>query len=263
MSDPELLTYQPIAVALPGPAEAGAPAVIDLPPPDLGAGLPLMSALSLRASTREFSSAALAPTTLGELLWAADGVNRPTTGGRTAPSAHAFNEIDIYAALPDGVYRYDAALHRLLLKHAVDARNLTGYQDFVGAAPLDLIYVVRMSRLLSMPAAARDVLGGGGGRDRAERRAVLRVDGARLRRARLDQPSAARRGAQPERGRTADPRADRRQAGRASVTARPRAARRPAIARRRVRRGAHAQPIVSFFFSELAFFGSVSDSTPS
>ncbi|ABA51715.1 hypothetical protein BURPS1710b_A1431 [Burkholderia pseudomallei 1710b] len=74
-------------------------------------------------------------------------------------------------------------------------------------------------------AAARDVLGGGGGRDRAERRAVLRVDGARLRRARLDQPSAARRGAQPERGRTADPRADRRQAGRASVTARPHAAR--------------------------------------
>lgn len=155
MSDPELLTYQPIAVALPGPAEAGAPAVIDLPPPDLGAGLPLMSALSLRASTREFSSAALAPTTLGELLWAADGVNRPTTGGRTAPSAHAFNEIDVYAALPDGVYRYDAALHRLLLKHAVDARNLTGYQDFVGAAPLDLIYVVRMSRLLSMPKPLR------------------------------------------------------------------------------------------------------------
>ncbi|AIP07450.1 SagB/ThcOx family dehydrogenase [Burkholderia pseudomallei] len=156
MSDPELLTYQPIAVALPGPAEAGAPAVIDLPPPDLGAGLPLMSALSLRASTREFSSAALAPTTLGELLWAADGVNRPTTGGRTAPSAHAFNEIDVYAALPDGVYRYDAALHRLLLKHAVDARNLTGYQDFVGAAPLDLIYVVRMSRLLSMPKPLRE-----------------------------------------------------------------------------------------------------------
>lgn len=167
MSDPELLTYQPIAVALPGPAEAGAPAVIDLPPPDLGAGLPLMSALSLRASTREFSSAALAPTTLGELLWAADGVNRPTTGGRTAPSAHAFNEIDIYAALPDGVYRYDAALHRLLLKHAVDARNLTGYQDFVGAAPLDLIYVVRMSRLLSMPKPLR-------GRSRRWRRARSR-----------------------------------------------------------------------------------------
>lgn len=84
MSDPELLTYQPIAVALPGPAEAGAPAVIDLPPPDLGAGLPLMSALSLRASTREFSSAALAPTTLGELL----GPPTASTAPRRAAAPH-------------------------------------------------------------------------------------------------------------------------------------------------------------------------------
>ncbi|AIO69521.1 nitroreductase family protein [Burkholderia oklahomensis] len=156
MSDPELLTYQPIAVALPAPAEEAAPAIVDLPQPDLGAGLPLMAALSLRASTREFSSATLAPTTLGELLWAAGGVNRPVTGGRTAPSAHAFNEIDIYVALPDGVYRYDPVLHRLLLKRSIDARNLTGYQDFVGAAPLDLVYVVRSSRLQSMPKPLRE-----------------------------------------------------------------------------------------------------------
>jgi hypothetical protein len=94
--------------------------------------------------------------TLGELLWAADGVNRPITGGRTAPSPHAFNEIDIYVALPNGVYRYDAPAHQLVLKHAIDARNLTGYQDFVGAAPLDLVYVVRTAKLLEMPQQQRD-----------------------------------------------------------------------------------------------------------
>jgi hypothetical protein len=71
--------------------------------------------------------------------------------------AHAFNEIDIYAALPNGVYQYDASAHRLVLKHAIDARNLTGYQDFVGAAPVDLVYVVRAARLMVMPPQQRDV----------------------------------------------------------------------------------------------------------
>jgi hypothetical protein len=81
---------------------------------------------------------------------------RPVSGGRTAPSPHADNEIDIYVALPNGVYRYDAPNHQLLLKHAVDARNLTGYQDFVGKAPLDLVYVVRTSSLQEMPQQQRE-----------------------------------------------------------------------------------------------------------
>jgi nitroreductase len=117
-----------------------------------------MKALALRSSTREFSDTPLAPATLGALMWAADGINRPATGGRTAPSAHVVNEIDIYAVLPNGVFRYDAPTHRLVLKHAIDARNLTGYQDFVGDAPLDLVFVVNMSRLLQMPAGQRDIL---------------------------------------------------------------------------------------------------------
>ena len=54
------------------------------------------------------------------------------------------------------VYRYDVQQHRLVLKHAVDARGQTGYQDFVGQAPLDLVYVVQTSRLLEMPVQQRD-----------------------------------------------------------------------------------------------------------
>ncbi|APR39284.1 SagB/ThcOx family dehydrogenase [Paraburkholderia sp. SOS3] len=157
MTDMQLLTYEPSPAARPVVPRSHAPAFIELPEPDLGAGLPLMSALSMRASTREFSDEALLPATLGALLWAANGVNRPATGGRTAPSAHAFNEIDVYAVLEDGVYRYDAPAHRLVLKHAVDARNMTGYQDFVGNAPLDLVYVVCMSKLLAMAPQQRDI----------------------------------------------------------------------------------------------------------
>ena len=90
------------------------------------------------------------------MLWAADGVNRQLSGGRTAPSPRGAQEIDIYVAMPEGVYRYDSPTHQPVLKHAVDARNLTGYQDFVGAAPLNLVYVVRGSKVLDMPAAQRE-----------------------------------------------------------------------------------------------------------
>lgn len=38
----------------------------------------------------------------------------------------------------------------------IDARNLTGYQDFVGKAPLDLVYVVRTSSLEEMPQQQRE-----------------------------------------------------------------------------------------------------------
>jgi Nitroreductase family len=156
MTETQLLTYEILPDARPESAEGAAPETIALPQPDQRSGLPLMTALSFRSSTREFAPTPLSMNSLGELLWAADGVNRPISGGRTAPSPHAFNEIDIYVALPNGVYRYDAPNHRLLLKHAIDARNLTGYQDFVGKAPLDLVYVVRTSRLLEMPQQQRE-----------------------------------------------------------------------------------------------------------
>jgi nitroreductase len=157
MNETPWLTYMPSHEApatRPGAGEA--PVAIDLPHPDLRSGVPLMTALAFRSSTREFLPRALSRATLGELLWAADGINRPLSGGRTAPSPHALQEIDIYVALPQGVYRYDSPKHQLVLKHAVDARGLTGYQDFVGSAPLDLVYVVHGSRLLDMPAAQRD-----------------------------------------------------------------------------------------------------------
>jgi nitroreductase len=156
MNETPWLTYMPAHGTHAHPAIGAAPNAIELPRPDLRSGVPLMTAFSFRASTREFSEREPSLATLGELLWAADGVNRQISGGRTAPSPHGAQEIDIYVAMPGGVYRYDSPTHQLVLKHAVDARNLTGYQDFVGAAPIDLVYVVRGSKVLDMPAAQRD-----------------------------------------------------------------------------------------------------------
>jgi len=102
----EFLTYAPAPALAPEATHGETPNVIALPQPDLRSGVPLMAALSLRASCREFAPTALPPATLGELLWAADGVNRAISGDRTAPSPHGVNEIDIYVAQP-GQHLYD------------------------------------------------------------------------------------------------------------------------------------------------------------
>ncbi len=109
--------------------------VIKLPQPQTTGGGELLQALKSRKSSRAFSARPLPQDQLSTLLWAAFGINRPATGGRTAPSAHGWQEIDVYAALPDALYRYDAAAHALTLAVARDLRPLTGVQDYVGAAP--------------------------------------------------------------------------------------------------------------------------------
>ncbi|SDD14410.1 nitroreductase family protein [Paraburkholderia lycopersici] len=156
MTELPRIDYEPAPLLPPAPVSGESAEFIALPRPRLEAGAPLMAALARRKSTRTYADAPMALDTLGELLWAANGINRPETGGHTAPSAHGFHEIDIYAALPHGVYRYEPALHHLVLKHLVDARNMTGYQDFVGKAPLDLVYVLRGSQVLDTPPHQRE-----------------------------------------------------------------------------------------------------------
>ena len=116
---------------------------ITLPPPQTGTTTTatLIDAISRRRSTRDFSSRELPRDVLSTLLWCAFGVNRPDSGGRTAPSAHNWQEIEVFAALPDGAYRYDARRHALQPVVNADLRAATGMQEFVGTAPLNLVYV--------------------------------------------------------------------------------------------------------------------------
>jgi len=120
---------------------------IKLPQPQFETGMPLMQALHARKSTREFSSEKLPDQVLSDLLWAAFGVNRPETGDRTAPSTRNWQDIDIYAATADGLYLFDAKNHALKLVQAKDIRALTGTQDFVRDAPVNLIYVSDFTRM--------------------------------------------------------------------------------------------------------------------
>ncbi|HXP76011.1 MAG TPA: hypothetical protein VN823_17850, partial [Stellaceae bacterium] len=57
---------------------------LDLPPPRSEGGQPLIAALRLRHSTRDYSNRPLPLQVLSDLLWAAFGINRPS-GDRTAP----------------------------------------------------------------------------------------------------------------------------------------------------------------------------------
>lgn len=138
----------------PKPATGDSAATLVLPAVDPHGGMPLMEALAARRSSRDFSPEPLPLPLLGGVLWAAFGVNRPD-GGRTAPTAINAQEIDVFAALPTGAYRYEAATHTLSLVAATDVRRVTGYQDFVDEAPLDLVYVADHTRMRMVPASQR------------------------------------------------------------------------------------------------------------
>lgn len=138
------------------PASGESLTMMALPPAQTTGGLPLMEALRQRHSAREFRPDALTPQQLSDLLWAACGLNREALGGRTAPSAMNAQEVDLYVALPQGLYRYQPKAHALQLMVAQDVRRVTGYQDFVDTAPLDLIFVADHSRMKIVPAAMRE-----------------------------------------------------------------------------------------------------------
>jgi len=125
-------------------------------PPSPGGGMPLMLALSKRQSSREFAPEPLPDQVLSDLLWAAGGINRHDVGGRTAPSAMNAQEVLLYVAMPQGLFLYEPKLHALALVVASDVRRVTGNQDFVDTAPLDLVFVADHGRMKLVPVAQRE-----------------------------------------------------------------------------------------------------------
>jgi len=123
--------------------------VIKLNQPDLTKGISVMAALKKRKTERNISDKKLTLQQLSELLWAADGINRPD-GKRTSPAAMAKYAVDIYVVLPEGVYLYDVAKHELTLIVKGDFRNQSGMQDFVYIAPVNLVYVLNLKNWQDM-----------------------------------------------------------------------------------------------------------------
>ena len=130
-------------------------AALKLPPPQTPQPMSLIDALKARKSSREFSEKPLPLGLVSSLLWTAFGINRSDSGKRTAPSAHNWQETDVYVALPEGMYRYDALAHALQQTVSGDLRPLTGIQDFVARAPLNLVYVCNLARMTDASAEDR------------------------------------------------------------------------------------------------------------
>ncbi|MBD9109292.1 SagB/ThcOx family dehydrogenase [Bacteroides nordii] len=122
--------------------------VIRLPKPNLNRNSEVMEAFANRHSTREYAAKALTLNDLSDLLWAANGINRPEEGKRTAPSAMNKQDVDVYVVLPEGTYLYDAKAHQLNLVAEGDHRGaVAGGQAFVKSAPVSLLLVSDLSRL--------------------------------------------------------------------------------------------------------------------
>lgn len=121
---------------------------ISLPPPNR-ASMPLGEALLARKTIRDFSSSSLSDQELSDLLWAANGFNRP--GKRTAPTAINRQEIDLYICREDGAYRWESSNNTLVLASSKDLRGLTGRMrdgssNFALAAPVAIVYVIDYER---------------------------------------------------------------------------------------------------------------------
>ncbi len=114
----------------------------------------VVKALQQRKTIREIGDKKLSLQLLSNLLWAAWGVNRKIgpfeIPSRTAASASNSQEIDIYVALQEGVYLFDAFNHRLEPVLTGDLRSLAigiGQAGLIAKAPVQLIYVADIHRL--------------------------------------------------------------------------------------------------------------------
>ena len=108
---------------------------IELPKPETSGGMPLMEALQNRRTDRKFSSKPLPRQILSNLLWAANGINRPD-GRRTAPTALNRQELSLYVMIPEGTFRYESAENKLVQIST----------ERTGDAPLMVVFVADTSK---------------------------------------------------------------------------------------------------------------------
>jgi nitroreductase len=127
---------------------------VKLPKPTLSRSTSVFKALQQRKTVREISDKKLSWQVLSNLLWAAYGVNRKTgpfgIPGRTAASASNSQEIDLYIAMLEGIYLYEALHHSLVPVIAGDFRTLAigpGQANLVVNAPVQIIYITDVYKL--------------------------------------------------------------------------------------------------------------------
>jgi nitroreductase len=123
--------------------------------PETDGGKSVLAALKERRTNRNVSAEKLPPQILSNLLWAAFGVNREEGAlrgriGRTAATASNSQEIDLYVALAEGVYLYEAIPHRLTPVVSGDFRARSNRRA-AAMAPVNIFYVVDIAKYAKAP----------------------------------------------------------------------------------------------------------------
>ena len=98
---------------------------IQLPAPQKSGGMSLREALNNRRTVRKFQDKELTLQQISDMVWSANGINRPD-GKRTAPSALNRQNILVYVALKDGAYLYNPQKHLLEKVSDKDLRKSCG-----------------------------------------------------------------------------------------------------------------------------------------
>jgi nitroreductase len=126
----------------PGSETSAGPDEITLPSFEKNHPCTLDHALLNRKTDRKYDKGAVvSPDQLSRILWACNGVNRPD-GHRTTPSAVASYPVEVYAAIAEGVYRYDLKRHILVKVIGEDIRDQIPAQPGLKKAALKLLYIV-------------------------------------------------------------------------------------------------------------------------
>lgn len=136
-----------------GPAQVDS--IVKLPTPDTVGRVTVEQALWHRRSVRTFADDSLTVKQVGQLLWAAQGLNRGLVG-RTAPSAGATYPMELYVVagkvkgLRPGVYHYGFDGHFLRFMQGGDQRAALAEaalgQNSIVTAPAVLVLAADFSR---------------------------------------------------------------------------------------------------------------------
>jgi SagB-type dehydrogenase family enzyme len=120
-----------------------------LPEPIRKGTISLEQAIAARRSRRDFLTKHLTDSQIGQLAWAAQGLDADT-GHRTAPSAGATYPLELYLVNRDGLFHYVPAKHSLELLDYTELRPALARaalkQKFIEDAPMTIILAACFSR---------------------------------------------------------------------------------------------------------------------
>ncbi len=118
---------------------------IKLPAPQTEGGMPLYETMNNRHSNRDFTKGAeLSLEELSQLLWVGYGIKKD--GHRSAASSHGIYPFDMYVFMSSGVYKYKPETHELELIFNKDFRELTGNDEYVPNASINIALVGVLER---------------------------------------------------------------------------------------------------------------------